>query len=90
MTSSAVPCRTVIGHGTCEIFSSFSDDEGEKLAALADEVVIPRNEYLFKENAWLGIRLSGTEPIVRLYFEADSKKNLDKLKLSSKKLISKK
>lgn len=44
-------------------------------------------KYLFKENAWMGIRLSGTEPVVRLYVEADSSKNMERLIASGKKII---
>lgn len=44
-------------------------------------------KYIFRENAWMGIRLSGTEPVVRLYVEADNKKDLAKLYVSGKKLI---
>lgn len=44
-------------------------------------------KYIFKENAWMGFRLSGTEPVVRLYLEADSPKKLEKLIDTGKKFI---
>jgi phosphomannomutase len=45
-------------------------------------------KFIFKENnAWLGIRLSGTEPVVRLYVEADSPKAIQALEQAGKTLI---
>jgi len=44
-------------------------------------------KYIFKENAWMGIRLSGTEPVARLYLEADSPKKISSLLAVGKKLI---
>ena len=42
---------------------------------------------MFKDQSWLGVRLSGTEPVVRLYVESDSQKKMSALVTQGKKLI---
>jgi phosphomannomutase len=44
-------------------------------------------KFVFKDDSWLGIRLSGTEPVVRLYLEADSAKKLKHLEKIGTQLI---
>ena len=44
-------------------------------------------KFLLKDGSWLGLRLSGTEPVARLYLEAASPKMLDKLLEAGKKLL---
>ena len=44
-------------------------------------------KFIFNDDSWLGVRLSGTEPVVRLYLEADSAKKLNHLEKIGKKLI---
>jgi phosphoglucomutase len=45
-------------------------------------------KLLFDDSkSWIGIRLSGTEPVVRYYIETDSQKKLQKLKSWGKKFI---
>jgi alpha-D-glucose phosphate-specific phosphoglucomutase len=44
-------------------------------------------KFIFDDNSWLGVRLSGTEPVVRLYLEASSPKKLNDLKKIGTKLI---
>ena len=44
-------------------------------------------KFIFKDDSWLGIRLSGTEPVVRLYVEADNAKKLKHLEAVGEKLI---
>ncbi|MBI1979815.1 MAG: phosphoglucomutase/phosphomannomutase family protein [Elusimicrobia bacterium] len=44
-------------------------------------------KFIMKDQSWLGIRLSGTEPVVRMYVESDSQKKLDKLIAHGKRLI---
>jgi phosphomannomutase len=34
---------------------------------------------LDSKNTWLGIRFSGTEPVVRVYVESASQENIDKI-----------
>ena len=44
-------------------------------------------KFMFKDQSWLGVRLSGTEPVVRLYVESDSEKKTKALVVQGKKLI---
>jgi len=44
-------------------------------------------KFILADGSWLGIRLSGTEPVVRLYIEADEAEKLEKLKEAGKRLI---
>ena len=44
-------------------------------------------KFVFRDDSWLGVRLSGTEPVVRLYLEADSPKKLKELEKIGTKLI---
>ena len=37
------------------------------------------SKYLFEDGSWMLLRKSGTEPVVRLYGEAGSRKALDRL-----------
>jgi alpha-D-glucose phosphate-specific phosphoglucomutase len=52
-------------------------------------ITIDGYKFVFEDNSWLGIRLSGTEPIVRCYVEAGSKEKLAKLLEEGKKFINK-
>lgn len=44
-------------------------------------------KFIFKDQSWIGIRLSGTEPLVRLYVETDHPKKLQALIAQGKKII---
>ncbi|MFC2062135.1 phosphoglucomutase/phosphomannomutase family protein [Elusimicrobiota bacterium] len=45
-------------------------------------------KFLFdKENAWLGMRFSGTEPVVRIYVESSARENVEELLNSAEKLF---
>ena len=44
-------------------------------------------KFILADGSWLGIRLSGTEPVVRLYIEAHEAEKLEKLKEAGKRLI---
>jgi len=46
-------------------------------------------KFIFEDDSWMGIRLSGTEPVVRLYVEASSPKKLKDLEKIGKRLIEK-
>jgi phosphoglucomutase len=44
-------------------------------------------KLLLEDGSWLLIRLSGTEPVVRLYVEAKNAKDLERLIEASQKLV---
>lgn len=44
-------------------------------------------KFVFEDDSWLGVRLSGTEPVVRLYLEAGSRKTLKELEKIGTHLI---
>lgn len=44
-------------------------------------------KFVFQDDSWLGVRLSGTEPVVRLYLEAASPKKVNDLEKIGTKLI---
>ena len=44
-------------------------------------------KFVFQDDSWLGVRLSGTEPVVRLYVEADTAKKLKALEKIGTQLI---
>jgi phosphomannomutase len=46
-------------------------------------------KFIFKDDSWMGVRLSGTEPVVRLYLEADTPKKISTLEKIGTKLIEK-
>jgi len=64
-------------------------DLPEKIAGLKVEEVVNMDglKFILSDGSWLGIRLSGTEPVVRLYVEAHEKEKLEKLKEAGKRLI---
>ena len=53
-------------------------------------ITIDGYKFIFEDNSWLGIRLSGTEPIVRCYVEARNQDKLKKLLDEGNKFINKK
>jgi alpha-D-glucose phosphate-specific phosphoglucomutase len=44
-------------------------------------------KFILKDGRWMGLRFSGTEPVVRLYVEAFDKKGLQSLHAEGKKII---
>ena len=44
-------------------------------------------KFILRDGSWLGLRSSGTEPVVRVYAEAGSAKKLDALLADGKKLL---
>lgn len=50
-------------------------------------ITIDGFKFIFDNNLWLMIRLSGTEPIIRLYAEANTKKELNELIEEGRKFI---
>jgi phosphomannomutase len=66
--------------------SSLPEEFGEiKVKKL---VTIDGFKFILEDNSWIGVRLSGTEPIVRLYLEAESDEKIKLLKDSSEKIFS--
>ncbi len=45
-------------------------------------------KFIFQDASWLGVRFSGTEPIVRFYYEGHSPKQLDVLAKAGQSLLS--
>ncbi|MDR0724208.1 MAG: hypothetical protein LBF23_03380, partial [Endomicrobium sp.] len=50
-------------------------------------VNIDGDKFILDDNNWIGFRLSGTEPVVRLYAESDSQTKLNKLLKEGKDFI---
>jgi phosphomannomutase len=42
-------------------------------------VTVDGTKWVFDDNTWVLLRLSGTEPVARLYVEAESEKNMTRL-----------
>ena len=43
--------------------------------------------YFYDNNSWMLVRPSGTEPLLRIYFETDSQEKLDKLTTDTKRIV---
>ena len=56
-------------------------------AKVKELITIDGFKFILADNSWVGIRLSGTEPVVRVYVESSSKKKIEKLKKSAGKLV---
>ena len=61
----------------------------EKIAGMKISKVVTLDGYKFiiDEDTWIGFRLSGTEPIVRLYAESTTNEKLKKLIIEGEKFI---
>ncbi|MDR2860371.1 MAG: phosphoglucomutase/phosphomannomutase family protein [Elusimicrobiota bacterium] len=44
-----------------------------------NKVTLDGDKFILDDNTWIGFRLSGTEPVVRLYAESDSQTKLNKI-----------
>jgi alpha-D-glucose phosphate-specific phosphoglucomutase len=55
--------------------------------AVKDTVTIDGYKFILKDGSWLGIRLSGTEPVVRVYLESDKQATLKKLIAAGKSFV---
>ncbi|MFH1239160.1 MAG: phosphoglucomutase/phosphomannomutase family protein [bacterium] len=51
-------------------------------------VTIDGFKFMLEDNSWVGIRLSGTEPVVRVYVDSNSPAKMAKLKKAAEKLVS--
>ncbi|MGH7441168.1 MAG: phosphoglucomutase/phosphomannomutase family protein, partial [bacterium] len=50
-------------------------------------ITLDGHKFVLADGSWLAVRFSGTEPVVRLYLEANSKKRLEQLRVAGAKLI---
>jgi phosphomannomutase len=56
-------------------------------AKVSKHITLDGHKFVLSDGSWLGIRFSGTEPVVRLYLEANSEKRLKQLREAGAKLI---
>lgn len=54
---------------------------------VSKHITLDGHKFVLADGAWLAVRFSGTEPVVRLYLEAGSDKRLEQLRTAGKKLI---
>jgi len=55
--------------------------------AVKNTVTIDGYKFIFNDGSWLGVRLSGTEPVVRVYLETDSAAKMKKLAAAGRKFV---
>ncbi|MEK6646190.1 MAG: phosphoglucomutase/phosphomannomutase family protein [Candidatus Firestonebacteria bacterium] len=69
----------------------FKNNPPEKLGYLKVTHLDTRDgfKFILEDGNWMLMRFSGTEPLVRLYFEATNLKSLQALKKSTREIISK-
>ncbi|MCL2335039.1 MAG: phosphoglucomutase/phosphomannomutase family protein [Endomicrobia bacterium] len=51
------------------------------------KITIDGDKFILDEGTWIGFRLSGTEPVVRLYAESDTQAKLNKLLKAGKAFV---
>ena len=44
-------------------------------------------KFILEDGSWVGMRLSGTEPLVRLYFESSSHQKIEAIQKDTEKII---
>ncbi|MBU0952268.1 MAG: phosphoglucomutase/phosphomannomutase family protein [Elusimicrobia bacterium] len=44
-------------------------------------------KFILEDGSWVGMRLSGTEPLVRLYFESNSQQKIETIQKDTEKII---
>lgn len=72
--------------------NKFLDFYKNTVKSVGDNKVVKTNDidgiklYLEKDNSWILVRPSGTEPLLRIYFETNSKENLAKLRQDIEKI----
>ena len=54
---------------------------------VASHITLDGHKFVLADGAWLAVRFSGTEPVVRLYLEANSQSRLEQLRKAGAKLI---
>jgi alpha-D-glucose phosphate-specific phosphoglucomutase len=69
-------------HGEMDIFRKTLKTKTPNSIAgikIQKNIAIDGHKFILDDNNWIGFRVSGTEPVVRLYAESDSQKKLNKL-----------
>ncbi len=85
--------RRINIEATPEIVSDLKDQFATKPPVQIDGINVHRIvdldgfKFIFNDGSWLGVRFSGTEPIVRLYYEGDSEERLAILKKAGESLL---
>lgn len=78
---------------TAELVASLKDRFSRKPPTEIDGLSVHRIvdldgfKFIFQNGNWMGIRFSGTEPVIRVYYEGNSEKQLDILKKAAESLI---
>jgi alpha-D-glucose phosphate-specific phosphoglucomutase len=54
---------------------------------VVEHITLDGHKFVLADGGWLGVRFSGTEPVVRLYLEAKSRERLAQLHAAGAKLI---
>ena len=69
--------------------SRLKNNPPDKIAGLKvkELITIDGFKFILDDNSWTGIRLSGTEPVVRIYVESNTKAKIAKLKGAAEKLV---
>ncbi|MFA5111976.1 MAG: hypothetical protein WC443_11255, partial [Desulfobaccales bacterium] len=55
--------------------------------AVTEHITLDGHKYVLEDGSWVCFRPSGTEPVVRFYFEASSLKEMERLKNAGEALI---
>jgi phosphoglucomutase len=55
--------------------------------AVIEHITLDGHKYVLEDGSWVCIRPSGTEPVVRFYYEASSLQELERLKSAGEALI---
>jgi phosphoglucomutase len=80
-------------HATPEIVTSLRDQFATKPPVQIDGLNVHRIvdldgfKFIFQGGSWLGVRFSGTEPIVRVYLEGSSEEQLGVLQKAGESLV---
>ncbi len=52
-----------------------------------EKITLDGDKFILDDNTWIGFRLSGTEPVVRVYAESDTQAKLNKLLKAGKAFV---
>ena len=80
-------------HLTTEAMDSFRQRLKDKPPAqlgglkVTNIITLDGYKYILADGSWLGVRLSGTEPVVRIYLETAAKTKIQKLALAGRMFI---